>query len=262
MNLIRVVMLTGACALLAAVLLVPFAHATDVTTVPNSSDSSFDNLAQVMALKTHVAYVGEAQQARMDGVIRYIDAISNGTGSFGLRMIEQNYMATVSSVPLMFTASEVGDARGTLQDLSQKFSDETMAKMNAFNGSREGLESSINRSLSAFDDSLASVPGPLWLAQDSARLIVFNDSSRQRGLVLAWMGAAGVDTTKAQQISGMIDAKFPDVKAAIASGQKGAIQEVNRAIWDLSQQFRAAIEEYQNSLKAQAAAASILAIPS
>jgi hypothetical protein len=230
--------------------------------MPDSSDySTKDNPVQIGALKTHVAYVGETQQARMDGVIRYIDTISNGTGSVGLRMIEQNYMATVSSVPLMFTESEIEVSRITLKDLSRKFSDETIAKMNTFKGSPEGLRSSINKSLSAFDDALAAVPGPFWLAQNSARIIVFNSSSLERQLLLARLGAAGVDTTQAQQISADIDAKFPDLQAAIAGGKKGAIQEVNRAIWGLSQQFRSVVEDYQKNLKIQAAAFSISAIP-
>jgi len=250
------------CVIISIAALLPATCAAADLRMLNSSDyAPQDNLVQIAAIKTHVAYVGEAQQARMDGVIRYIDAISNGTGSFGLRMIKQNYMATVSSVPLMFTASEVAVARNTLKDQSRKFSDETLAKMNAFNGSPERLKSSINSSLSAFDDSLASVPAPLWLAQGSARVLVFNDSSRERGHMLAQLSAAGVDITQARQISAEIDAKFPDVQAAIAGGKKGSIQEVNRAIWGLTQQFRAVVGEYQDSLKIQAAVSSILAIP-
>jgi len=249
------------CVICMAALLPAACAAADLPVLNSSDYSTKDNPVQITALKDHLAYIGEAQQARMNGVIRYIDTISNGTGSIGLRIIEQNYMATVSSVPLMFTGSEVEVARNTLQDQSRKFSDETLAKMNAFNGNSEGLKSSINSSLSAFDDSLASVPAPLWLAQESARVIVFNDSSQERRLMLARLGAAGVNTTQAQQISAEIDAKFPDVKAAITSGKKGAIQEVNRAIWGLSQQFRAVVGKYQDSLKIQAAVSSILAIP-
>jgi hypothetical protein len=230
--------------------------------MPNSSDYSVkDDPLQLTLLKSHTAYVGEAQQARMDGVIRYIDTISNGTGSVGLRMIEQNYMATVSSVPLMFTNSEIEVARITLKDLSRKFSDETIAKMNTFKGRPEGLKTSIDRSVSAFDDSLTAVPDRLWLAQESARVIVFNSSSLERQILLARLGAGGEDTTQAQQISTDIDAKFPDLQAAIAGGKKGAIQEVNRAIWGLSQQFRSVVEDYQKNLKIQAAAFSISAIP-
>jgi hypothetical protein len=39
-----------------------------------------DSAELISLLKMHIAYVGKTQQARMDGVIMYIDRISGGTG--------------------------------------------------------------------------------------------------------------------------------------------------------------------------------------
>ena len=53
---------------------------TDGNPVPVSKDTlAQDNPELIGPLKTHVAYVGQTQDARMDGVIDYIDTISDGT---------------------------------------------------------------------------------------------------------------------------------------------------------------------------------------
>ena len=68
----------GLILLFLSVLFVPMVGAVTESTGQSSSQNYLnqDSAELLSPLKMHVAYVGKTQQARMDGVITYIDKIS------------------------------------------------------------------------------------------------------------------------------------------------------------------------------------------
>ena len=70
----------GLILLFFSALFVPLAGAVTQTTGKSGSHDQ-DKAEIISPLKMHIAYIGKTQQARMDGVITYIDSISGGTGT-------------------------------------------------------------------------------------------------------------------------------------------------------------------------------------
>ena len=166
--------------------------ALDRDTIPVSKDPLAQNDPEIIsALKTHVAYVGQTQQARMNGVIAYIDRISGGNGTSNLYYIEEDYMATASSIPLMQTAEEITEAREELRMQSRLFAEETKAQIVMFNGSTDDMRGSINTTVQSVDNSFSGMKDSLWLAKDTARITVFNQESQQRTALLNSLSRQG-----------------------------------------------------------------------
>jgi len=242
---------------------VPFVGAA---TVPSSQSNSTSYLARdnpelISALKLHVAFLGQEQQARMDGVIRYIDSISGGTGSFNLRMMQEDYMTSASSIPFMNSADEIDSAREDMRIQTRLFAEETQAQLVLFNGSTDAMDGSINASTRAIEESFSNIKDSLWLVRDTARLTVFNTYSEKRAELLAGLSAQGVDISHAKNLSDQIDAQRSALTAVISSKKSGTIQNANSGIKDLNRQFRDEILTYRANLKIQLDKAAILAIP-
>jgi hypothetical protein len=218
-----------------------------------------DNPELIAALRHHTAYVGDAQQARMDGVIRYIDLISGGAGAYQLRWIMEDYLAAAASVPLMNTSDEIGRARGEMQLQSGRFVDETRIQMAIFDGNAAGLAASINASVQAVEDSFSGIRDSVWLVRDSARLTAFLLEAEERDEILRDLGRRGADTTEAQKISEEIDRKRPDLEAILRGSRKGSIEAVNSGIKQLNGQFRSTVERYRAELGIRVKAAAIMA---
>ena len=244
-------------------LVIPLVGALPVT--PSPADSSGylarDNPELISALKLHVAILGQEQQARMNGVIRYVDSISGGTSSYNLRMMQEDYMSTASSIPFMNTADEIDSAREDMRVQTSLFAEETKAQLLLFNGSTDAMSGSINASMRTVEESFSNLTGSLWLARDSARLTVFNTCSEERTQLLAGLSAQGVDVSLAKNLSEQIDAQRSALTAALSSKKAGTIQDVNSGIKYLNRQFRDEILTYRAALKIQLAKAAILAIP-
>ena len=242
---------------------VPLVGAATITT-PQAGEHGYlarDNPELISSLKLHVAYLGETQQARMDGVIRYIDSISAGKGTYNLQIIEEDYMTTASSIPFMHTADEIDAAREDLQVQTRLFSEETKAQMVMFNGSTDAMRGSIGASTQAVEASFTNMRDSLWLARDTARLTVFNTYSQKRDELIAGLSAQGVDTSIAQKIADQIDAERSDLKTALFTKHEGAIQNVNIGLKDLNRQFRDIIQGYRTDRKIQVDKSAIMAIP-
>ena len=225
------------------------------------ADISPDNPELISAEKTHVAFLGEDQQARMDGVIQYIDAISGGRGSYNLRMMQEDYMVTASSIPFMHTADEIDAAREDMRDETQLFSEETKAQMGTFNGSTNTMRQCASASMRVVEGSFTTVKDSLWLARDTARLTVFNTYSEKRDELLVELNAQGIDTSLAENITSQIDAQRSGLESALSKKQVGAIQIVNSGLKALNCQFRDSVQSYRTDLKMQLDKAAILAIP-
>lgn len=222
-------------------LLVPFAAAeiTSTTAIPVSRDiNAQDSPALIATVKSHVAFVGVSQDARMDGVIRYVDTISRGTASTNLQQIQDDYLVIAASIPLMHTYDEIAKAREALKVQTQLFSEETKARMVMFSGNNTAMQESIRTSTDTADKVIARSKDSLWLANESARLTLFTQESVRRSILLANLSEQGIDTTLARNISGQIDAQRANLRDALQNQSAAALTDTNNAIKALNRQFR------------------------
>jgi len=233
----------------------------DGVEIPASTDPlDRDRPENIAALKSHIAYVGESQEARMNGVISYIDTISGSAGAGKLRQIQDDYLAAAATIPVMQTADQINSLRDDMCVQSRLFAEETRAKMGMFNGKPDGMQKAVDTSMNAFDVSLNSMTDPLWLSRESARIVVFNRESQERNFTIRSLKDKGVDITQAQQISDQIDAKRSDLEAALRNNKDGAITKVNTGIKSLNQEFRNTVSTYQTNLEIQMKSVAIMAM--
>lgn len=245
-----------------SILFIPLAGAIQQYGSDTNSQISLakDDPQIIAALKSNVVYVGESQQARMNGVIRYIDSISNGTGTDELRWIEEDYLTAASTIPLMYTSDKINSARKEMQDQSVLFSDASANEMVMFGGNTSMMRAFINGSMKDFDASFNDPNRTPWLATGRARLIVFNDSANGRNSTLANLISKGIDVSDAQKISDSINGEYGDLLNALSHKGGVSISTVNSRIKMLNQGFRDAIRRSYADLKIQSQTAEILAI--
>jgi len=228
--------------------------------IPASQDplerDSPENLA---ALKSHIAYTSESQEARMSGVISYIERISDRQGIEKLHQIRNDYLAAAATIPVLPTADGINDIQGDMCKLSQQFAAETKSQIQFFNGTTDAMQESINVSEQAFDESMNNAPDPLWLSHDNARLKVFLRESRERTEILESLNKSSVDITEARAVSDRIDAKRPELETALHK-RDGSIGAVNTEIKSLNQQFRNTIAKYHRDLKTRQSIAASTAM--
>jgi hypothetical protein len=247
----------GLILLFLSVLFVPMAGA--VTESPGQSRSqnylNQDNAELLSPLKMHVAYVGKTQQARMDGVITYIDKISGGTGTAGLQQIQEDYLTAAFAVPVMRTVEEVTEAREEMRYQSILFVDETNVQMAMFNGSTSEMRSSAEASLHPVEVSFNSLKYSSWLASQNTRFMVFNQSSERRTAILDDLSLHGMDVTYPKTLSSQIDAQHAELENALLQNKDGRLLSINSGLRLLKQQFRTTVVGYQMDLQAQLKAA-------
>jgi len=247
--------------LLVTLILVTVSASLDRDTIPVSKDPLEQNNPEIIAvLKTHIAYVGQTQQARMDGVIIYIDSISNGNGTSNLRYIKDDYMEIASSIPVMKTADEITEAREELRTQSQLFAEETKAQMVMFNGSTYEMRGAINESVQSMENSYSTLKNSLWLAKDTARITVFNKESRDRTALLSTISKQGIDISLAKNISDKIDAQRSTIQKALADNSARSLKKVNSGLKSLNNQFRGAVNTYRADQEIQMKRAAVLAM--
>ena len=244
---------TGLILLFLSTLFVPLAGAVTPSVGQSGSQSSViqDNAELISPLKMHIAYVGKTQQARMDGVITYIDRISGGTGTAGLRQIQEEYLIAAFPVPVMRTVEEITEARGEMRRQSILFVDETNAQLAMFNGSYADMRSSAEASLHPVEESYNSLKYSSWLASQTTRFMVFNQSSDRRTAILDDLSLHGMDVTYPKTLSTQIDAQHAELENALLQNQDGGLLSINRGLRLLKQQFRATVVGYQMDLQAQ-----------
>jgi hypothetical protein len=231
----------------------------------SNSLNSQDYLAKddpqiVAALKSHVVYLGESQQARMKGVIQYADSISNGSGIDNLQWIKEDYLTAASSIPLMYTSDEINIARNEMQAESIIFADETANQLVMFNGNVESMRGFINNSLQGLDDTFNDPNHTPWLRTARARLTIFNESANDRNMTLNILKVQGVDVTKAEKISDEINAEHPALMSVLMHKGDLTIHQVNSKIKMLNQDFRNVIREYRANMQIQSQFTMIRAI--
>jgi hypothetical protein len=238
-------------ALALLMLIVPLVSAVvDPDTIPKSTGPNHaDRPEAITTLKIQIAYVSNDQNTRMTGTIRYIDIISNGTGTVVLQQIQDDYLVMASSVPLMQTASEIEKARGSLSTLARAFSDESKAQMGLFNGNATRLQTCIRSMANASATRYAnSTGGELWLRNESSRLMLFNQESMDRDRIIRDLGKQGVNTTRIANISRQIDAQRPGLQGALMNKSSVALQSSNAVIKTLNREFRQNVADTRAAL--------------
>jgi hypothetical protein len=199
----------------------------------------------------HIAYVGKTQQARLDGLITYIEIISGGTGIAGLRQIQEDYLTAAVPVLVMRTVEDINEARGEMRHQSILFVDETNAQLAIFNGSYADMRSSAEASLHPVEESYNCLKYSSWLASQTTRFMVFNQSSYRRTAILDDLSLHGMDVTYPKTLSAQIDAQHAELENALLQNQDGALLSINSGLRLLKQQFRATFVVYQMDLQAQ-----------
>jgi len=203
----------------------------------------------------HIAYVGKTQQARMDGVITYIDRISGGSGTSGLRQIQEDYLLAAFPVPVMRTVEEITEAREEMRRQSILFVDETNAQLVMFNGSTADMRSSAEATLHPVEESFTCLKYSSWLASKTTRSMVFNQSFERRMAILDDLSLHGMDVTYPKTLSTQIDAQQAELENALLQNHDEALLSLTSGLRLLKQQFRTTIAGYQMDLQAQLKAA-------
>ncbi|MFA6225737.1 MAG: hypothetical protein WC620_06045 [Methanoregula sp.] len=231
----------------------------DTTDIPHSTGPlGKDNPEPISVLKSHIAYVGVMQEARMNGVIGYIDRISDGAGSTNLRWIQDDYLAAASSTPLLYTSDEITATREEMRAQSIRFLDETKTQMAAFNGSDADLRASTSETEADAETTFVRMPDSVWLMKGSARLAAFNTSAEERAALMLTLTGKGVDTTEIRKLSDEIDARRTDLHVGVVNHQDGAIISLNSGIARLNNQFRSTVDDAIKNHEIQLKTAAIL----
>ena len=248
---------TGLILLFLSTLFVPLAGAVTPSAGQSGSQSSViqDSAELISPLKMHIAYVGKTQQARMDGVISYIDSISGGTGTAGLRQIQEDYLMAAFPVPVMRTDEEITEAREEMRRQSILFVDETNAQLAMFNGSYDDMQSSAEAALHPVEESYNCLKYSSWLASQTTRFMVFNQSSERRTAILDDLSLHGMDVTYPKTLSAQIDAQHAELENALLQNQDGVLLSINSGLRLQKQQFHITVEGYRMNLQAQMKAA-------
>lgn len=236
-----------------SMLFVPVAVAVTPGASQSDSPGYFiqDSARQISPLKMHVAYIGKTQQARMDGVITYIDQISGGTGTASLRQIQENYLMAAFPVPVMRTVEEINEAREEMQHQSILFVDETNAQLAMFNGSQADMQSSAEAAVHPVEESYNCAKYSSWLASQTTRSQVFNQSSERRTAILTDLTLQGMDVTYPESLSAQIDAQHAELENALLRNQDGTLLSINSGLRLLKEQFHTTIDGYRMDLHAQ-----------
>jgi hypothetical protein len=247
---------------LVAALLVPLSSAAsgDSGNLNSQNYLSKDDPQIIASLKSHIVYIGESQQARMNGVIRYADSISNGSGVDDLQWIQEDYLMAASSIPLMYTSDQITSARTEMQAQSVRFADESANQLVMFNGNVDSMRAFINDSMLGFDDSFNDPNHTPWLTTARARLTVFNESANDRNVTLSVLRAQGVDVTQAEKISEEINAEHTELMGVLTHKSDLTIEQFNSKVKILNQDFRNAVREYRANMQIQVQFAAIRAI--
>lgn len=227
---------------------------------PSTGPLNKDSPELISVLKSHTAYVGVTQQARMNGVIGYIDRISDGAGSINLRWIQDDYLAAASSIPLLYTSDEITSAREEMRAQSIRFLEETNKQMAAFNGNNTDLKMTTRVTEADADTMFARMPDSVWLNKGSARLAAFNTSAEKRESLLLMLTGKGVDITELRKLSDQIDAKRTEMMVVVVKNHDGAILSLNSGIARLNTQFRATVDETLKNHDIQLKTAAMLAM--
>ena len=240
----------------------PMVSALPDNTAQSGSQNTIiqDDAELLSSLKMHAAYIGKMQQARMDGVIQYIDRISEGTGSAHLQQIQEDYLMAAFSIPIMRTVDEISTAREEMRQQSILFADETNNQIMIFNGTTDEMRATANANMQIVEGTFNSIMYSSWLASETTRLTVFNQSAERRTAMLETLSAQGLDISQARNLSDQIEVQHSELEDALPQNRDGALLSITSGLKQLNQQFRNAIDGYQMSAMIQMKSADIMSM--
>jgi len=250
------------CLLCVISVIAPIVNALPDNTAQSGSRNTIiqDDAELLSSLKMHAAYVGKMQQARMDGVIQYIDRISEGTGSGYLQHIQEDYLMAAFSIPIMRTVDEINTAREEMRQQSILFADETNNQIMMFNGTTDEMRATANAHMQIVEGTFNSIMYSSWLASETTRLTVFNQSAERRTAVLDHLSAQGLDISHARNLSDQIDVQHSELEDALLQNRDGALLSITSGLKQLNQQFRNTIDSYRKSALIQMKSADVMSM--
>ena len=241
------------CLLYLIPVIAPVASASpDPAALPGSQNIIIqDNAELLSSLKMHAAYIGKTQEARMDGVIQYIERISGGMCSARLYQIQEDYLIAALSIPVLRSADEINTAREEMRHQSILFADETNAKLVMFNGTTDEMRVNANASMRVIEESFNGIMYSSWLSSEATRLTLFNESYKRRTATLEMLSSNGLDVSEARNLSDQIVAQHAELEDALLQNRDGASVSITSGLKQLNQQFRNLVEGYQTDAQIQ-----------
>lgn len=250
------------CLLCVILVFAPMGSALPDSTAQSGNQNTIirDDAEVLSSLKMHAAYVGKMQQVRMDGVIQYIDRISEGTGSAHLQQIQEDYLMAAFSIPIMRTVTEINTAREEMRQQSILFADETNNQIMMFNGTTDEMRANANSNMQIVEGTFNSIMYSSWLSSETTRLTVFNESAERRTAALDTLSAQGLDISHARNLSDQIDIQHSELEDALLQNRDGALLSITSGLKQLNQQFRNTIDGYQTSALVQMKTADMMSM--
>jgi hypothetical protein len=196
-----------------------------------------DNPEHIAAMQAYTAYSGELFKARMNGAVQYIGTLNGSVSTGTLQSDEQQFLATVASIPSMTTDDAITQAWGTMKSQVAQYRTDLKTALSAGSGSEAALQTSVNSSVTADQATIQSLDSAYWTARETSRLDEFTYNDARRTGVIANLTAKGVDVTSAQQIETQIQALQPGLKAALDAREDAQLVTVNAQIDALCQQL-------------------------
>jgi hypothetical protein len=145
-----------------------FALAIPPVSAGSPGQSWADNPEHLAAMQAYAVYSGELYKAKMDGAIQYIGTLNGSVSSGSLQTDEQQFLATVASVPSMTTNDAVMQALATMKNQIAQFRTDLKTALAANNGTETALQTSVSNAVNADQVTIQNLNTAYWTVnQDS-----------------------------------------------------------------------------------------------
>jgi hypothetical protein len=105
------------------------------------------------------------------------------------------------------------------------------------------------------EESYSCLRYSAWLASQTTRSSVFNQSSERRMAILEDLSLHGLDVSYPKNLAAQIDEQQAELNNALLQNRDGVLLSINSGLKVLKQQFRSTVEVYRMDLQAQLKAA-------
>ena len=201
-----------------------------------------DNPEHIAAMQAYVAYSGELFRAKMGGAIQYVGGLNGSVDTGSLQSDEQQFLATVSSVPSMTSADAITQAMQTMKTQIAQFRTDLKTALSAGNGSETALKAAVDNAVQADQTTIGNLDTAYWTARETSRLDEFTYNDARRTGILANLTAKGIDDTQAQAIETQIQGVEPGLKSGFDARNEARLEAANNQLVSLTQQFSKEIQ--------------------
>ena len=136
-------------------------------------------------------------------------------------------------------------ARDEMRQQSILFADETNDQMVMFNGTTDEMRANANSNMQTVEGTFNSIMYSSWLASETTRLTVFNQSSERRTAILDTLSARVSIFHKHGIFQIRLIHDTQRLEDALLQNRDGALLSITSGLKQLNQQFRNIIEGYQ-----------------